>query len=549
MLLPALAGWWSLRSLSASADRSLAAALVEQSLSLHLVSSTMRAVQTGTAYVSRPSPALRKDFQRLGADAHAAAATFNRDSLALADEAELIAHLDRQLSLLESDLDRAHVYVDLGERSAAVAALEAAAPREAIVVADVERLDRVGATHVASATRALRKSSNSRILELIAAIALATVGLGLVARWLSRTIAVPVSLLLAQAVELGNRNATAHTPPDSLPDDFRPLAVAMNEAAATLTRVTAAEQRTQHVLSRQNRMLSQLRLRSTELRRAEASAREARHRADAANRAKSDFLARMSHELRTPLNSVIGFANVLLKNRRANLFANDLMFVGRINQNGRHLVQLIDNVLDLSKIEAGRMVADLAPTALDVLIRDTLGELEGRLLGGVNPDAPAPVLLLADLPSPMALLTTDHLKLKQMIINLVGNALKFTEHGSVTVRVITDAITAMPLRIDVSDTGPGIPLERQSAIFEAFEQASVHTATKFGGTGLGLAITSGFADLLGYRVMVESTIDVGSTFSIILVAEPSSMSSGDMCDMPDEDAMPEELVLSQRAHA
>ncbi|MEP6733731.1 MAG: ATP-binding protein [bacterium] len=532
MLLPALGGWWSLRSLSASTDRAVAAALLKQSLSLRLVSSTVRAVHDGTAYVARPSPHLRAEFERLNTDAHAAAAALNRDSLAAADEAELIAHLDRQLSLLESVLDRAHVHVDLGELAEAEKSLDTAAPLEAIVVADVERLGTSSAAHVATITNTLRRSADSQILALIIAIITATVGLGMVARWVSRTVALPLGQLLSQAVELGNRNTTAHTVPDSVPDDFRPLAVAMNEAAVILTRVTAAEERTQQLLARQNVTLDELRTRSTELqeevvrrRRAEAAAREARHRADAANRAKSDFLARMSHELRTPLNSVIGFATVLQKNRAANLVEADLEFVSRINKNGRHLLQLIDNVLDLSKIESGRMIAELAPTSLDTLIRDTLSELEGRLLASASPDVVAPVVLRAELPSPMALLVTDHLKLKQMIINLVANALKFTERGTVTVRVITDADTAMPLRIEVSDTGMGIPLERQAAVFEAFEQASSQTASTFGGTGLGLAITRAFAELLGYRVTIESTVDVGSTFSIHLDAACTLASS------------------------
>ncbi|MEP6621133.1 MAG: ATP-binding protein [bacterium] len=526
MLLPALGGWWSLRSISAAADRTLAAAMVKQNLSLRLVSSTMRAVQTGTDYVSRPSPELRTDFERLSADAHSAAAKLNRDSLASADEAELIAHLDRQLSVLESELDRAHVHVDLGEREQAIASLATAAPLEAIVMGDVERLGTAGAAHVAAVTTALRRSADSQILALVLAIVLATMGLAFVARWVSRTVALPLSDLLAQAVELGKRNASARTPPDSLPDDFRPLAVAMNEAALTLTRVTMAEERSHELLARQNVTLEELRTRSTELqdevalrRRAEAAAREARHRADAANRAKSDFLARMSHELRTPLNSVIGFASVLLKNKAQRLQDGELQYLGRIDKNGRHLLHLIDNVLDLSKIESGRMVADCAPTALDALIRDTLSELGGRLLATADPDTPPPVVLCADLPAPMALLTTDHLKLKQMVINLVANALKFTERGTVTVRVVTDAVTAAPLRIDVMDTGPGIPLDRQDAVFEAFEQESNETASKFGGTGLGLAITRAFADLLGYHVTIESTVGVGSTFSIVLVPE------------------------------
>ncbi|MEP6729415.1 MAG: ATP-binding protein [bacterium] len=497
MLLPAAAGWWSLRTLSASADQVVATALVKQTLSLQLVSSTMRAVRSGSVYVSRPSPQLRQDFEHWNADAHEAGATLNREHLVSSDEAALIAHLDRQLSILESELGRAHRHVDLGETGIAVALLDASAPLEAAILADVEHLGAAEAAHVASTTSALRRSADTRMWALVIGICFATLGIALVARWVSRTVALPLGRLLAQAVELGHRNADAHTPPDSVPEDFRPLAVAMNEAAGTLTRATNAE----------------------------SAAREARHRADAANRSKSDFLARMSHELRTPLNSIIGFANVLTRNRAGHLQPLELEYLGRINKNGRHLLTLIDGVLDLSKVEAGRMTIDREITSIDELIADTIAELEGRVIASHVPGTGERVALVTDLPSPMAPLVTDRLKLKQMIINLVGNSLKFTEHGSVTVRVVTDSETAIPVRIDVADTGPGIPADRQRAVFEAFEQASASTASKFGGTGLGLAITSAFADLLGYRVTIESTVGVGSIFSIHL-DQSLSLTSG-----------------------
>ncbi len=510
MLLPAAGGWWSVRSLSASADRALATAFVRQSLSLRLVSSTMRAMQAGTGYVSRPSPRLRDEFERLTADAHSVAAKLNRDSLASADEAELVAHLDRQLSLLESALTRAHVHVDIGEQAEAMARLDETAPLESAVLKDVERLGDADAKHVAAVTSALRRNADSRMLALVLAILLTTIAFTVVARWVSRTVARPLSQLLRHAVELGHRNTSVRTPPDSVPDEFRPLAVAMNEAAI---------------------MSGELQAEVSLRRRAEAGAREARHRADAANRAKSDFLARMSHELRTPLNSVIGFAAVLIKNKAGNLLVGDLEFLARIKTNGRHLLKLIDSVLDLSKIESGRMMASRESVELDALIRETLCEIEGRMLDADSQSAPVRVVLCADLPSPMAVVSTDRMKLKQMVINLTANALKFTERGFVTVSVVTDAI-GTPLRIDVTDTGPGIPADRQMAIFDAFEQETAETAHRFGGTGLGLAITRAFADLLGYRVTIESTVGLGSVFSICLEPHGTSAMNHMRCEAP-----------------
>ena len=271
-------------------------------------------------------------------------------------------------------------------------------------------------------------------------------------------------------------------------------------------------------LGRQTAMLFELRLRSKQLeaeivvrQQAVAESQAARALSDAASQAKSDFLSSMSHELRTPLNSVIGFSRTLQRNRAGNLRAPDLKYLSRIEANGVHLLNVINDVLDIAKVEAGRLTADITVVDLGTLIRETVHELEGRVLG----DQESAVQLIADIPAYLLPLSTDTMRLKQMIINLVGNALKFTERGHVRVRII-GGDDGQPLRIDVEDTGIGIPLDRQQAVFEAFEQAADDTAEKYGGTGLGLAITKGFAELLGYRISVESAPGEGSTFSIHL---------------------------------
>lgn len=243
--------------------------------------------------------------------------------------------------------------------------------------------------------------------------------------------------------------------------------------------------------------------------RAEAALLQAKQAAEAANHAKSDFLSSMSHELRTPLNSVIGFANVLRKNKGNNLREQELSYLDRILTNGKHLLGLINDILDLSKIEAGKMEIELAPVSLERLVVDIVGELRGSL-GGKD------VVLRAAVPESMHDLDTDAGKLKQVIINLIGNAIKFTEQGSVTVSIAAHPESRQPVRIDVRDTGIGIPPERVSAIFDAFEQAESGTARRYGGTGLGLAISSSLSELLGFRLVVESSVGEGSTFSILL---------------------------------
>jgi PAS domain S-box-containing protein len=234
----------------------------------------------------------------------------------------------------------------------------------------------------------------------------------------------------------------------------------------------------------------------------------ARDAAESANRAKSDFLSRMSHELRTPLNSVIGFANVLLKNRRGSLQPADLGYAQRIRANGMHLLGLVDDLLNIAKIEAGRI--DVAPEMTDVraLVQEVGGLLEGQ------PRA-AEVSLRIELPPQAAALHTDGRLLRQVLINLGSNALKFTRSGQVTLSLRADPITHQPLAIEVSDSGIGIPPDRMDSIFQPFEQVS-NAAHEFPGTGLGLAICRSLCDALGFRLSVESEEGRGSMFRVEL---------------------------------
>jgi two-component system, cell cycle sensor histidine kinase PleC len=236
--------------------------------------------------------------------------------------------------------------------------------------------------------------------------------------------------------------------------------------------------------------------------------RLAKDAAEEANRAKSTFLATMSHELRTPLGSIIGFANLLAKNKDSNLQPQELLYVERIRANGLHLLVLIDDILDLSKIEAGRAELERAPTWLTALIQEVMAQFVGTARG-------AKVQLLADIPPLLAPFYTDASKLKQILLNLVDNALKFTPRGQVTVRVESDPVTQQPRRIDVIDTGIGIPTERLEGIFERFQQADNSMTRRYGGTGLGLTLSRSLCQLLGYQLTVHSEVDKGSTFSVI----------------------------------
>ena len=252
----------------------------------------------------------------------------------------------------------------------------------------------------------------------------------------------------------------------------------------------------------------------TARRRTQVALRMAKEEAERANKAKSHFLANMSHELRTPLNSVIGFTNILLKNRGGNFAKQELTFLDRILANGKHLLDLINEVLDLAKIEAGRMELELVFVPMKKLVQETLAQLEGQVKD-------KPVELRGDVPEGLDALHCDPGKLKQVIINLVGNALKFTEEGEVVVEVVTAEDGKSPAAIAVRDTGIGIPPERLQAIFEAFQQADGTTSRRFGGTGLGLTISRSLCQLMGYELKVESEVDKGSTFTILLREDPS----------------------------
>jgi signal transduction histidine kinase len=242
---------------------------------------------------------------------------------------------------------------------------------------------------------------------------------------------------------------------------------------------------------------------------ASAALQDAKEAAEAASRAKTDFLARMSHELRTPLNSVIGFSNVVLRQRGEALGADGRTYLERVRDNGVHLLLMIDDLLDVSRIEVGRIALSPAQVAVEALASEVLGsfEMEARRKG---------LALCTDFPSEPACVEADPARLRQVLVNLVGNAVKFTHQGSVTVRVVADPRTGAAERVEVRDTGIGIPADRQRAIFEAFEQADTSTVREFGGTGLGLAISSSLCELRGFQLGVVSAPGAGSTFTIVL---------------------------------
>ena len=241
----------------------------------------------------------------------------------------------------------------------------------------------------------------------------------------------------------------------------------------------------------------------------ELALRTAKDAAESANRTKSEFMTRMNHELRTPLTAIIGFSRVLLQDKDGSLTAGTQRYVERIRVNGMHLLSLINQILDVAKVEAGRMELELEQVAVDGLVRDTFAMLEttAEVKG---------LALKIELPTHVALITTDEGKLRQILINLVANAIKFTNQGEVFIRVVTDPATHRPLSVTVQDTGIGIPADRQLKVFDPFEQGDASTRRQFGGTGLGLSIVRTFAGLIGGEVSMVSEVGRGTTFTLTL---------------------------------
>ena len=364
--------------------------------------------------------------------------------------------------------------------------------------------NKVGAIRIAMSRESVRDELILNISGIITLTILIIVGISLTSVAItSRYISRPLLQLQNSATSIAHGDLEAPIEISGR-DEIGTLARDLNAMRESIKKLFEELRESNEKLEEYGRTLEQkVEDRTAELEHAMGEAQEARAAAEEANKAKSHFLANMSHELRTPLNAILGYTELILDNMYGEVPEKSREVLERVEYNGRHLLGLINDVLDLSKIEAGALTLSLADYSMKEVVTTVITAVEALAME-------KKLALKAAMPPDLPIGKGDEQRLTQVLLNLVGNAIKFTDEGEVALQV---RASNSEFLVSVTDTGLGISEADQQKIMEEFQQADASSTREKGGTGLGLAIAKHLVEMHGGRLWVESRPGKGSTFS------------------------------------